>query len=141
MFLPEQLPDRVVLRHLLRLQPVLVLDVEQDGLLLDEQLDHLDVASLAGAHQAACQAELLARQRGSLLQQTSDHFSLNSKLCNKGPRNNFHLPSAGGPHESDAQLLVSNPLGKLFLHSLQLSFLGRIRIGKNSDTYYLVFEN
>ena len=34
------------------------------------------MASLAGAHQTACQAELLARQRRSLLQQTSHYFCL-----------------------------------------------------------------
>ena len=37
---------------------------------------HLNMASLAGAHQTACQAELLACQRGSLLQQTSHYFCL-----------------------------------------------------------------
>ena len=80
MFFPEELSDRAVLSHLLWLQPILVLDVKQDGLLLDEQLDYLDVASLAGAHQAACKAELLARQGGSLLQKSSHHFCLHPSI-------------------------------------------------------------
>ena len=50
MLLPEELLDPAVLCHLLWLQPILVLDIEQHGLLLHQQLNNLDGNSLPGSH-------------------------------------------------------------------------------------------
>ena len=49
MLLPKELLDPAVLCHLLRLQPILVLDIEQHGLLLHQQLNNLDRNSLPGS--------------------------------------------------------------------------------------------
>ena len=50
MLLPKELLDPAVLCHLLWLQPILVLDIEQHGLLLHQQLNNLDRNSLPGSH-------------------------------------------------------------------------------------------
>ena len=47
---PKELLDPVVLCHLLWLQPILVLDIEQHSLLLHQQLNNLDRNSLPGSH-------------------------------------------------------------------------------------------
>ena len=50
MLLPKELLDPAVLCHLLWLQPILVLDIEQHSFLLHQQLNNLDRSSLLGSH-------------------------------------------------------------------------------------------
>ena len=50
MLLPDELLNPAVLCHLLWLQTILVLDIEQHGLLLHQQLNNLDRNSLPGSH-------------------------------------------------------------------------------------------
>ena len=125
MFFPEKPSDRAVVSHLLWLQPILVLDVKQDGLLLDEQLDYLDVASLAGAHQTACKAELLARQGGSLLQQASHHFCLHPSICYAFTTQSGLMPLAPITEISLLLSLVPSPVRQAHNKNLFLLHLSR----------------
>ena len=50
MLLPKELLDPALLSHLLWLQPILVLHIEQHSLLLHQQLNNLDRNSIPGSH-------------------------------------------------------------------------------------------